>query len=122
VTARLVSDRPAAGGAGCLGEYLYLVSFVIPEARWHDLDAWYEQEHVTLLLEVPGWLRCRRYQVTAGGQHLSLAAHELSDSRALAAPERDLAVRTAWRDRLAAEDWFASKRSGLYWRDDGARR
>jgi len=41
------------------------------------LDAWYREEHIPILLSLPGWRRTRRYRAVQGtGQNL-LAFHEI---------------------------------------------
>jgi hypothetical protein len=35
-----------------------------------------------------------------------MALHYLADSKALQSPARDKARKTAWRDKLAKNDWF----------------
>ncbi|HVV22701.1 MAG TPA: hypothetical protein VHF06_24915 [Pseudonocardiaceae bacterium] len=41
------------------------------------LDAWYREEHVPLLLAIPGWRRIRRYRLVEGGGPALLALHEI---------------------------------------------
>jgi hypothetical protein len=110
----LVGDQPGPGGAPRPSGLLYVVSFVLPASQWRALDTWYAEEHVALLLRVPGWLRCTRFRVDALGWVLSLALHDLASLDPLSAPERGEAMATSWRARLAQQDWFATKASGLY--------
>lgn len=44
------------------------------------LDAWYREEHVPLLLALPGWRRTRRYRLVDGRGPAALAVHEIDDA------------------------------------------
>ncbi len=87
---------------------LYPVWFNVPPERLDDFDAWYEQDHIPLLLECPEWRAVRRFAVTDGapGRFNRLALHYLDDKSALQSPARERARATPWRERLAAEPWF----------------
>ena len=72
-----------------------------------DMTAWYEQEHIPMLLAVPGWRRIRRYRLTGpapldgpGAGFLSL--HELAGLAMLDEPGYRAAVSTPWRDRIVS--------------------
>ncbi|MGH9025846.1 MAG: hypothetical protein ACRDWD_07000 [Acidimicrobiia bacterium] len=96
---------------------LFVVAFEVPEHGRPEFDGWYEEEHVPMLMEAPGWLRVRRFLVqppSDGPQWTHLALHELRDRRALDAPQRERARTTARRDALATNDWFARNRRWLY--------
>jgi hypothetical protein len=104
-TGRLQSD---AGTSEVEPGRLFVVAFEVPEDVREEFDAWYEEEHVPLLLEVPGWLRVRRYVLEPdqeGPQLTHLALHGLRGPEVLDAPER-ARLATPWRARLAANDWF----------------
>lgn len=92
---------------------LFVVAFEVPESDVDDFDDWYQGEHIPLLMEVPGWLRVRRYKSrpnSAGRPWTHFALHELADISALDAPERAAARDTAKRDALASREWFDSGR------------
>jgi hypothetical protein len=110
-TADLISDTgeigPDTAGA------LFVVAFAVPEAEEPEFEGWYAEEHVPLLMKVPGWLRVRRYRVrpgSAGPQWTHLALHEIADSSVLDAPERAAARDTPRRAELATRPWFRSGR------------
>jgi hypothetical protein len=97
-----LSDDGAAGSA----EPLAVANSVSPQAV-DDMTAWYEQEHIPMLLTVPGWRRIRRYQLTgpapldaAGAGFLSL--HELAGPSVLEDPGYRAAVSTPWRNRIVS--------------------
>lgn len=87
---------------------LYAVCFNVPADAAADFDAWYETEHIPLLMECKDWLMVRRMRVADGAPetYTHMALHYLADAKALQSPERDKARKTAWRDRLAKNDWF----------------
>lgn len=87
---------------------VYSVFFRVPADREAEFDAWYEEEHLGILLACPYWPMCRRFKVADPGADspTHLALHYLTDLRALESPERDRARATPWRDRLAREPWF----------------
>lgn len=87
---------------------LYAVSFNVPADAAAEFDSWYETEHIPLLMECPDWLMVRRMRVADGvpETYTHMALHYLADSKALQSPARDKARKTAWRDKLAKNDWF----------------
>ena len=89
-------------------DVLYAVFFAVPAAREPEFNAWYDEEHMEILLRCEHWPMCRRYRIRnpAAGGFTHIALHYLTDLRALESPERDQARSTPWRDRLAAEAWF----------------
>jgi len=87
---------------------LYSVFFNVPPAAMADFDAWYEREHVPMLMENPDWLMVRRFEVADGvpQPYTRLALHYLANDAVLSSPERERARGTPWRARLAANSWF----------------
>lgn len=86
----------------------YPVFFRVPADREREFNAWYDEEHMGILLECPHWRACRRFRVRAPrpGDWTHIALHYLTDLLALESPERDRARATPWRARLAQEAWF----------------
>ena len=81
------------------------VAMTVPEGSEDDLDAWYTEEHIPMLLEVPGWRRIRRFRLvramdTPGPDFLSV--HELAEPEVLEEPGYRAAISTPWRDRVVA--------------------
>ncbi len=96
---------------------LFVVTFAVPDADEPEFEQWYGDEHVPLLMAVPGWLRVRRYRARAGGEGppwTHFALHELADASALDRPERQAARDTPRRDALARRPWFAASGRWLY--------
>lgn len=64
-----------------------------------DLNAWYQEEHIDLLLKVPGFLQARRFRAIEGSPKY-LAIYDLASLDALKpSPELDRAVNTEWANR-----------------------
>jgi hypothetical protein len=81
------------------------VAMSVPTGTEQDLAAWYADEHIPMLLQVPGWQRIRRYRLTRsldepGPEFLSL--HDLAGLQVLEEPSYRAAISTPWRDRIVA--------------------
>ena len=86
----------------------YPVFFSVPPEGETDFNAWYDEEHLGILLKSPHWPMCRRFKVNhpIAGSWTHIALHYLRDLRALESPERDEARATPRRTRLAKHAWF----------------
>lgn len=109
----------AAGGAqadALDAPLLFAAMFDVPPAELADFDAWYEQDHVPLLLECSDWLMVRRFHLTAGEPRPfnRLALHYLASEQALSSPARARARETPWRERMAGRDWFGKGRYAVF--------
>ncbi len=102
---RQTNDR---GAAALDAPLVYPVWFEVPEESLADFDAWYDLDHVPLLMGCKDWLMVRRFRVVDGEPTRAnrLALHYLADRSALDSPERAAARQTPWRDRMAALPWF----------------
>jgi hypothetical protein len=84
------------------------VAMSVPAGSEDYVTAWYTDEHIPMLLEVPGWRRIRRFRLTRAldapgpepGGFLSL--HELAGPEVLEDPGYRAAVSTSWRDQVVA--------------------
>lgn len=69
-----------------------------------ELNKWYEEEHITMLSKVPGWLRTRRYRTATSLDSTAplkfLALHEYAKDNGLDGPEFQAATRTKWRGEI----------------------
>ncbi|WP_213455579.1 DUF4286 family protein [Rhizomonospora bruguierae] len=81
--------------------YLLAVWWTPAADTLRDFHAWYDEEHIPLLLDVPGWLAIRRYELVAGTGPRFLALHYLESPAVLAEPNHRRAVTTPWRARVA---------------------
>jgi hypothetical protein len=92
--------------AGRAAPAVLAVAMSVPEDSKDDLAAWYTEEHIPMLLKVPGWRRIRRFRLTRAldgpepGSFLSV--HELAGPEVLEDPGFLAAVSTPWRDRVVA--------------------
>jgi hypothetical protein len=81
------------------------VALSVPEDSEDDLAAWYTEEHIPMLLRVPGWRRIRRFRLVramdAPGPEF-LSVHELAGPEVLEDPGYRAAISTPWRDRVVA--------------------
>lgn len=94
-----------------------MVAFDVPDAMIPEVERWYDEEHINLLMRAPGWLRARRYRVrnhTGGPRWTSMAFHELSDISVMDSPERAFARSTPWRAELEKDAWFQSAGRGVF--------
>ena len=99
---QLSSDGPAGDGPAPV---ILAVAMSVSAGSEDDLAAWYTDEHIPMLLEVPGWRRIRRFRLTRsmdapGPDFLSL--HELAGPEVLEEPGYRAAISTPWRDRVVA--------------------
>jgi hypothetical protein len=81
------------------------VAMSVPEGSENDLAAWYTEEHIPMLLQVPGWRRIRRFRLTRALDAPApefLSVHELAGPEVLEDPGFRAAVSTPWRDRVVA--------------------
>lgn len=122
--AAFMNEQMATGAIAPFREapILYPVLFKVPASGEQDFNAWYDEEHLAILLRCPYWPMCRRFKVykpqPESWTHIAL--HYLTDLRALESKERDEARATPWRARLAQHEWFKGDYRVLY--KYGARR
>jgi len=97
-----VSDSGDSGGdaPGGPAPVLLAVSMSVPASAEDDLTAWYTEEHIPMLLAVPGWRRIRRYTLTGGSGPRFLSLHELESQAVLDEPGYKAAASTPWRNRV----------------------
>jgi len=84
---------------------LLAVAMSVPASAEDDLDAWYAEEHIPMLLEVPGWRRIQRLRLTRSLDAPApdfLSVHELAGPEVLEEPRYRAAIGTPWRDRVVA--------------------
>lgn len=64
---------------------------------------WYEDEHIPMLAEIPGWERSRRFQLVAGDGPGYLAMHDLTSDDVFSHPVYQQATTTKMRDAVVAD-------------------
>ncbi|EIN05189.1 alpha/beta-hydrolase [Punctularia strigosozonata HHB-11173 SS5] len=87
------------------GSILVAVAIDVENEHEEDFDRWYEEEHIDLLSQVPGWQRTRRFKLfsatgegTPALKHLAL--HDYRAHNGLDGPEHARATSTPWRTRV----------------------
>jgi len=79
-----------------------MTSLSVPAELEPELQAWYAEEHVPMLLATPGWARVRRYRLLDGDAPRWLALHELTDAAAVDTAAYRAATSTPRRAQLMA--------------------
>jgi hypothetical protein len=97
---RLYAPISDSGATGQAPPVLMAVSMSVPESAEADMEAWYVEEHIPMLLAVPGWRRSRRYVLTSGDGPRYLSLHEIDSRAAFDRPEYKAATSTPWRNRI----------------------
>jgi hypothetical protein len=95
-------DGPAAGRRAPV---ILSVALSVPAGSEDDLAAWYGDEHIPMLLKVPGWRRIRRFRLVRAMDAAApefLSVHELAGPEVLEDPGYRAAISTPWRDRVVA--------------------
>lgn len=77
-----------------------------------EVEKWYAEEHVPLLQKVPGWLRTRRFKLSAVEPRDTMeymALHEYEPTNGIGGPEFQKATSTAWTKKIY-EEYIAERR------------
>ncbi len=96
------------------GTTVSIVSIDVDEEHVDEFHKWYDEEHVPMLMKIPGWLRSRRYilleeGVTGALKGLAgemkkppkfMAMHEFTTADYLLGPEGKAAISTPWREEV----------------------
>ncbi|HEX8008610.1 MAG TPA: hypothetical protein VF482_19530 [Trebonia sp.] len=90
-------DGPAPAGPPPV---VLAVSLSVPAGMEDDLAAWYTEEHIPMLLAVPGWRRIRRFRLTSGTGPDYLSLHEVAGMEVFERDDYRAAVTTPWRNRI----------------------
>jgi hypothetical protein len=77
-----------------------VVCMTPPEGGEDDFVAWYREEHIRMLLEVPGWRRVRLFRQMEGQGPAFMAVHELESPEVFDRPEYTASISTPWRQRI----------------------
>jgi hypothetical protein len=106
-------DRPAsrpATSADGPAPTVMSVSMSVPAGTDNDVHAWYTEEHIPMLLAVPGWRRIRRYRLAGGTGPVYLSLHEIDGPHVLEEDSYKEATATPWRARIVASALDREKR------------
>lgn len=103
----LVTLLFASGRFGPIGgDWLFHVGLWTPAEFRDEFLAWYEIEHLPILLECPSWEGCRFVEQAVRNGYQFYALHQLADASALDSEQRKVSRSTPWFERLKANDWF----------------
>ena len=111
---------PGAPDPGGSPPAVLAVGLSVPPAVEADLAAWYADEHIPMLLAVPGWGRIRRYRLTEGNAPAYLALHEIASLAVFDDPAYRAAVTTPWRNRIVDSATARERRVFSLYRAFGA--
>lgn len=107
-------------GASSPGSVLVAVCFNIKPGTEALLDRWYNEEHVNLLMKVPGWRRSRRFVTSStlnptAEETEYLALHEYAPQNGLGGPEFKVATSTEMTKQIYATVVAGRKRRVYSW-------
>src|SRR6516164_5985377 len=88
------------------GTWLFHVGLWTPEDFRVEFLAWYQLEHLPILLECPMWDGCRFVEQKVGRGCQFFAMHQLADRAALGSAERKRLRSTPWFRRLSVHPFF----------------
>jgi hypothetical protein len=71
-----------------------------PVVPTQDVVDWYRQEHIPLLLQIPGWRRVRLFELVEGNGPRIGALHELESPAVFETDGFRQATSTPWRERI----------------------
>jgi len=87
------------------GALVFMLKYPVP-CEFHDeFDAWFQYEHMPMLLEEPTWYGCTFYRALGGSRYAFGALHNL-EPQALTSDARNRSVDTPWWHRLTRHAWF----------------
>ncbi len=85
------------------GPLLMTVSWDIDDEFRPEFEQWYLEEHLQMLIDVPGTLRIRRFESEDWAPDRYLALHDLESMAVFDHPLSALAARTPWRARAVVK-------------------
>jgi hypothetical protein len=80
--------------------YQLTVAMSPPPDANDDFVAWYAEEHIRMLLAIPGWRRVRLFQQVEGDGPAFMAIHELETPHVFDHENYAKAIGTPWRTRI----------------------
>ncbi|BBU55631.1 hypothetical protein KU6B_18960 [Mameliella alba] len=96
---------------------LYTVRFKVPQAFHEEFEAWYDQEHIPMILECPDWAGSARYSFE-NSDWTHLAMHYVTSADALDGPAMRAARKTPWRNKFLEHDWFGKVDKSFHFREN----
>lgn len=105
VATRWTGVRIYQCGSEQKGSRVFMLKYPVPDDYLCEFDAWFQYEHMPMLLEEPTWYGCSFYRALGASCYAFAALHNL-EPQALKSDARNRSVDTAWWHRLKAHDWF----------------
>jgi hypothetical protein len=105
---RRVYEQVSSHGSPAAGDpapAILAVAMSVSAGAEEDMNAWYSEEHIPMLLQVPGWWRIRRFRLTRAMDDPApgfLSLHEVAGPEVFEEPGYRAAISTPWRDRVVA--------------------
>ena len=84
---------------------VFMLKYPVPCEFQDEFAAWFEDEHMPMLVEEPTWYGCRLYRSLGGSRFPFAALHDL-EPQALTSEARNRSVDTPWWHRLKRHAWF----------------
>src|SRR5947208_2940033 len=89
----------AEGQMEALSKNVFIVTMEV-EPDWEaEINRWYDEEHIPLLLKVPGYRSSRRYVAVEGAPRY-MAFYEMDSHDNWRSAEHEQAVNTPWTARV----------------------
>ena len=105
VATRWTGVRIYQCGSQQQGANVYLLKYPVPDDFLYEFDAWFQYEHMPMLLEEPTWYGCEFFLSLGASCYAFAALHNL-EPQALKSDARNRSVDTPWWHRLKAHAWF----------------
>ena len=93
------------GGTVRKGSIVYMLKYPVPLDYLYEFDAWFQYEHMPMLLEEPSWYGCEFFRAL-GASSYPFAALQYVEPQALKSDARNRSVDTPWWHRLCKHEWF----------------
>ena len=87
------------------GPIVYMLKYPVPFDYHYEFDAWFQYEHMPMLLEEPTWYGCEFFRALGASSYSFAALHYL-EHQALKSDARNRSVDTPWWHRLKQHAWF----------------
>jgi hypothetical protein len=99
--------------------YQLIVCMTPPPGGEDDFVDWYRQEHIRMLLAVPGWRRVRLFRQIEGNGPAFMAVHELETLSVFDHRRYEESISTPWRQRIRESVLRYERDLFALWRGDG---
>jgi hypothetical protein len=100
--------------------YQLIVCMTPPAGAEDDFVDWYRQEHIRMLLAVPGWRRVRLFRQIEGRGPAFMAVHELETLGLFEHSKYQESISTPWRQRIRSSVVRYERNLFALWRRNGA--